>query len=749
MQESRSVGVAFTMTEKHSFLSATLGELTRRKVLSTMGAYAVAVFVLLQLMDAAVEPLRLPQWLPTLVVIVLILGFPVAFLLAWQFELTTEGIRKARPAGLLSKRQSMGLFTSMLLLTGALGYGFYIYYAGELADEITTVAAPAEAVAETEARQFTAPANSIAVLPFADLSEAGDQAYFSDGVAEEILNLLAQVKELRVAARTSSFAFREEQHDIREIGRLLNVSTVLEGSIRTSGNRVRLTAQLINVEDGFHIWSQSFDREMDDLFLIQDEIASDIATALIESFAGLEQPSQGKTDSLAAANAYRTGRLHWWRRTPGELQQALSYFAEALQHDATFAPAYAGLADSWLLMGLYGNISPMDAIEKAQPMLEKALSMDPRSAEAFAALGLARWQLGQYDSAESSLLQAIELNDDYIPAHLWLGGVLSELGRFPEEQRVLERAMTLDPLNELLAVNYSENLRIRGERDKALELLAGQLELRPDNTMLVRSLAGHQYMAGNLVEAWKLSRRAYMLQPDSPADLSTFARAWSVLGEYDESERVIQDGMAAAGLNQKVQYIHWLNLMLTGRLEEAEQLVREMIAAAGEDPPPMLQREFQLQNALLALARQDWAKAESELAASLEGETTPGYHMDRILAMSLAVVTARRLGDTKSAEQRLVNAEREIQRARLNGVDDADIYYSEGALLALRGEPEAAIAKLQQAYERGFREGWMLKIDWRLEGLRDEADFVDLKARIETDLESTVTEIRGLSLAKL
>jgi len=728
------------MSVNHSFLSATLGELSRRKVLSTMGAYAVAVFVLLQLMDAAVEPLRLPDWLPTLVVIVLILGFPVVFLLAWQFELTPEGVKKASPAGLLSRRQTMWIFCFTLITTVGLGYGFYIYYSG-----LFEVEGPAMALE----RKFSAPANSIAVLPFTDLSANGDQAYFSDGVAEEILNLLAQVKDLHVAARTSSFAFRDEQHDIREIGQLLNVRTVLEGSIRTANNRIRLTVQLINVEDGYHIWSQSFDRELGDLFAIQDEIASEIASALLDSFAGLSQPSVGKTDSLAAANAYRTGRLHWWRRTPAELEKALGYFAEALQHDATFAPAYAALADSWLLMGLYGNISPPESIEKAQPMIEKALAMDPRSAEAFAALGLARWQIGQHDSAESSFLQALELNDNYIPAHLWLAGVLGELGRFPAEQRVLEHAMTLDPLNELLVINYAENLRVRGEADKALELLTEQAKLRPDSTVLLRSLAQQQFFGGNLVEAWRLSRRAQILEPANPADLAAFAKTWMALGEYEEAEKLLEQGMAEAGNNQKLLSTYWLNLLVSGRLEEADRLLREMIASSGPQPPETLRRSLQLQMGLLAMARQDWQSAEAQLAASLEGDAVLGYNRDWIFALSLGSFTASKLGQAELAESRLQTAERELQRARINGVNDAEIYYSEAALLALRGQNEAAVASLQQAYERGFRENWMLELDPRLEALRDEGDFIALKTRIEQDLERDLAEIRATSLAAL
>jgi TolB-like protein len=334
-----------TEQHKQSFLSAVLGELNRRKVLRTMGGYAVGVFVLLQLMDAAVEPLRLPDWLPTFVVVFLILGFPVVFILAWQFDITGDGVRRTAGDGLLTRGQSAVLFSFMMLATAGLGYTFYEYYS----DVFDEVASPIAQTAESQApRTFTAPENSIAVLPFADLTAESDQGHFADGISEEILNLLAQVDGLHVAARTSSFAFHEPDNDIREIGRgrMLNVRTVLEGSVRTSGNRVRLTAQLINVEDGFHIWSQSYDREMADIFAIQDEVASEIAKALVDSFTGLEASPASRADNLAAAEAYRTGRLMWWRRTPEDLQRAAERFAEALQHDPTFAPAYAALADT-------------------------------------------------------------------------------------------------------------------------------------------------------------------------------------------------------------------------------------------------------------------------------------------------------------------------------------------------------------------------------------------------------------------
>ncbi len=728
------------MSQGHTFFSATLAELTRRKVPRTVGAYAVAVFVLLQLMDAAVEPLRLPDWLPTLMVIVLILGFPLVFLLAWQFEITQTGVKRTDAAGLLSRSQTAVLFSAMMLATVGLGYVFYAYYSSVF-ESTPGAAEVAQQLPTEEPRQFTAPQNSIAVLPFADLSAEGNQAYFSDGVAEEILNILAQVNGLHVAARTSSFAFRDPQHDIREIGRLLNVRTVLEGSIRSSGNRIRLTAQLINVEDGFHIWSQSYDREMDDLFAIQDEVASQIAKALVESFAGLEQNRSGTTDSLAAANAYRTGRLHWWRRTPGELERALGLFAEALKHDAGFAPAYAAMADSWLLLSQYGNISTQKATERAQPMIDQALALDPSSAEAFAALGLARWQIGQRDAAESALRRAVELNEDYIPAQLWLAGVLGEQGRLPEEHRVLEQALILDPLNELLAVNLANNLRTRGINDEARQVLSGQLELRPGSTTLLRALAGLELATGNLAEGLRLAQRSLALEPDNPMDITLLADAWLMLDRMDTAEQLLQAGLQQSAENSGLLGEYWFSLFRQGRYEEARRLTLEMLAEDEQNLPLDLRRGLYLRLGILAIMKQDNHAALDALRKAAEDSEALAWKEDVMLAITFAAEAARRLGQKDTARQFLQTAARNVQRARLNGVNDAGIAYTEAALFAMDGEVSPALQKLQQAYELGFRQRWLMELDWRMDSLRDTDEFTSLQSRIAEDIRQAAADV--------
>jgi TolB-like protein/Flp pilus assembly protein TadD len=728
------------MTERLSFIHGTVTELSRRKVPRTVGAYAVGVFAALQLMDAAVEPLRLPDWLPTLVVMVLILGFPLVFLLAWKFDISRNGIRKAIPTGLLTRMQSTMLFSFSLLAMFGLGYIFYEYYSGVF---------DSTEPSSQQGRQFAAPANSIAVLPFTDLSAAGDQAYFSDGVAEEILNVLAQVDGLHVAARTSSFAFRDQNEDIREIGRLLNVQTVLEGSIRSDGKRVRLTAQLINVQDGYHIWSQSYDRELDDLFAIQEEIASSIAQSLVKSFAGLNQKTSGQTDILAAANAYRTGRLHWWRRTPAELQTALGFFAEALEHDAAFAPAYAAMADSWMLLSLYGNITPVKATQKAQPMIDKGLELDPESAETFAALGLARWRIGQYDAAESALRRAVELNEDYIPAQLWLAGVLGDQGRYPEENSILEQAMELDPLNELLAVNYAENQRIRGNLQESRRRLKNLVNLRPDSTVLLRALAEQELEQGHLLEGYKLAQRSYSLEPDDPADVALLAETWLKLGQTGKAEELLTAALEKSGQNFNLLNVYWLNLLLSDRLEEGERLAHELVEGAGDEPTQPMMDTFNMQLGLLALARQDYAAARKFLENAYNPEEEGAFNVDEILAITLASLASAKLGDAATAASRLAEAERKITRARLNGVDDSEIHYSEAVVLAMRDNMPEALNKLQQAYDHGFRDLWLLKLDWRLDGLRHEAQFVELKSRIGKDIEQAMADIRALNLAAL
>ena len=384
-------------------------------------------------------------------------------------------------------------------------------------------------------------------------------------------------------------------------------------------------------------------------------------------------------------------------------------------------------------------------------MIEKALALDPESAEAFAALGVTRWQIGQLDAAESSLRRATELNEDYIPALLWLAGVLGEQGRYPEEHQLLEQALALDPLNELLVINYANNQRLRGDFTSGREHLRKLIELRPDSTILLRSLAEEELLQGELVEGWKLAQRSWQLEPENPADIATMAMTLVQLGQTKQAEELLVAGLEKSGQNFNLLKARWLNLLVSGRYEEAERLVRETMMEAGKNLPDSLNQVFNMQLGMIALARLDYPAARQffEVAIGKNADADAVFGTDQILTLTLSAIVSRQLGDEKTADERLLAAERKIKRARLNGVDDAEIYYTEGALLAMRDEVPAALEKLQQAYDRGFRDLWLLQLDWRLNSLREEQTFVALESRLGQDIDQANAEIRALSLASL
>ncbi|MEM1411082.1 MAG: hypothetical protein AAGH19_01905 [Pseudomonadota bacterium] len=732
--------------ERHSFFAAVMGELSRRKVLKTIGGYAVGVFVVLQVMDAVVELMPLPGWVPTAIVAALILGFPIVFLLAWRFDITGHGVEQTSDESLLAPAQTFALFSIMLFATGGLGYGFYQYYM-----TLDTGDTPAATTfIENDARSFTAPENSIAVLPFTDLSENRDQGHLSDGMAEEILNLLAQVDGLHVAARTSSFAFREPEEDIRQIGRALNVSTVLEGSLRTSGNRIRLTAQLINVEDGYHIWSQNFDRELTDVFALQDEVASMIAAALVESFDGLvEEAPTTRPQNIEAYGAYKEGRELWWRRTPADLELAIQRFGEALDHDPLYAPAYAALADSFVLLALYGDLNPMRAVDRAMPMIEKALALDPESAEALAALGLARMEIGQQDSAESALRKAIKLDDVYVPARLWLSNLLGATGRLEEQTVILQEAMVIDPLNELLAINYADNLSSQGEVEAARELINDLLLIKRDSLQLLRSASLLDLHAGELVRGWQLARQAYDLSPETPSAVYGLSKAWLELGDLERSEALLLEGLALAEENNELNNQYFQLLLLDGRLEEAESRVRDAFGDDLDALPDNFRRYYHHQMGLIHLVGENLPMALVEFEQAIRLSPSKVFDGDQLFALTTAAFLHGAIGDASLAEQRLTEAVAALQRARDVGIDTPDVYYTQSIIDILRNDFETAVASLQAAYDRGWRQLWLIDLDGRLDPLRSLPAFIELKSNIEGELQAARTEIEGRMLSQL
>ncbi|EAQ98184.1 tetratricopeptide repeat protein [Congregibacter litoralis] len=435
-----------------------LGELKRRNVFRVAGVYVVVSWVIVQVAATLEEAISLPAWFDAVAVSFLAIAFPIVVVFAWAFELTPEGIQRTSAVSTedsiteqTASKLDMVLILALLVFAGAMVLPRFL-------PQETVPAAETVASASTSDEAMVAAATppvqdaSIAVLPFADLSPDGDQEYFADGISEELLNVLAQVDGMKVAGRTSSFAFKGRNEDLREIGQVLNVAHILEGSVRSQGDKVRVTAQLIQVSDGFHLWSQTYDRDLSDIFAVQDDIAQQILVAMTDELMSDKAPSiapAARTD-ISAFNLFLEARDLISTRDEAAMQRALELLNQAIEIDPTYAPAYASRAKAYTLLsdrpGSYGSIPAKEALAHARANVDKALALDSKLADAYAVQGLINADTGRPDFAVSSLRRAIELNPNSLDARNWLGLALSFNGRLRDVADQLKTLVDIDPL---------------------------------------------------------------------------------------------------------------------------------------------------------------------------------------------------------------------------------------------------------------------------------------------------------------
>ena len=359
--------------------------------------------------------------------------------------------------------------------------------------------------------------SSIAVLPFADLSPEKDQEYFCDGMTEEIIDALSRISGIRVVARTSSFAFKGKQQDIREIGKKLNVAAVLEGSVRKDGNRLRVTAQLNSVADGYHLWSETYERELKDVFTVQDEISRAIVDTLQLKLSGRGIQPNSSPENVETYELYLQGRYHWSRwRTEGA-EQAIHYFEAAIQKDPKYAPAYAGIGYSYCWLGFFGALPPNEAMPKARQAAEKALSLDDSLAAAHTALAYVK-ALYEFDwpVAEREFKRAIELNAGDADAHFGYGiAYLAPQGRLDEEVREMQIARDLDPLSPVQANYLGLAYQFAGRRAEAIAQYKKALDLDPNFVEARLHLANAYLEPGRFKDFYAELDRAQAIWADS------------------------------------------------------------------------------------------------------------------------------------------------------------------------------------------------------------------------------------------
>ncbi|MBI3694565.1 MAG: protein kinase [Acidobacteria bacterium] len=402
-------------------------------------------------------------------------------------------------------------------------------------------------------RTRSAPATSppaIAVLPFADMSSERDQEYFCEGMAEEVINALAQIEGIRVVSRSSAFQFKGRTYDVREVGEKLHVGAVLEGSVRRAGNRLRITAQLVSVSDGFHVWSQRFDREMKDVFDIQDEISLAIVNGLKVKLVGEQPLIRRYTENLEAYHLYLQGRYHWNQRAPGAVRKAVECFRQAVALDPNYAPAYAGLADGFIVPAYYGSAPPKEMMPQGKAAALKALEIDDTVAEAHASLGTitALYEM-QFGAAERHYRRCLELNPSYATGAMWyaLFG-LAPVGRLQDALREAKRARDLDPLNP--AANTAVGMIHYFDRQYAAAIAEYHktLDLDPNFPIAYYYLGKALFHKGGREEVVRALQKSRELLANSPGVIGTLAAYYAVWGEPAEARKLLAEieGMIGA-----------------------------------------------------------------------------------------------------------------------------------------------------------------------------------------------------------
>ena len=649
-------------------------ELKRRNVFRVGIAYAAAAWVLLQLTDVVAPILALPDWVPRLVLSLIALGFVPALILAWAFELTADGIRREKDVDRTGQvPQSSGRNLNLVIIA-VLALGIVLLLVDKFSrPEVRSAAEPGSA--------------SIAVLPFANLSADTEQAYFSDGITEEILNALASVREIRVAGRTSSFAFRDRNDDPRQIGATLGVNHLLEGSVRRSGKTVRVSATLIQVADGFQVWSQTYERKLTDIFEIQDEIARSILRELKTTLLpGTRAASVRDRTSPEAYERFLRARQRMYERSQPSLEEARRLLDEVIDLDPEYAPAYAqrGIVTILLSDNNYGTLPAAEAQRRSKRYIDLALELDAESPEALAGLGLYyTGEPGRTQDAIAVLKRALSINPNQLAASLWLSSALGDTGDTRGGLEVLEALMARDPLFRPAFSNAVFVFEQYGMSDKAAALIERVRQFDPNDPVLIQAEAVHLYFAGDMVEGLLKAERAVALAPNSTIALAFYAGGLRQTHQLAKLAQLPRISMAADALDA------------LGRRDEALELAYSFAANGDLFPLFNLLNRAARHADVIAYIDERWPGLDA-----FEHEHDPGPVGYPVM---LAIAHAYKMvGDERNAADATERYVRGIERVRDQGVDNRFIEFETAAYHALIGDHDAAMATLDSFADQGM-----------------------------------------------
>jgi TolB-like protein/Flp pilus assembly protein TadD len=541
-------------------------ELKRRNVYKVAVAYMVAGWALSQGIAQVFPVFDVPNWVIRLIVMLIIIGLPISLVLAWMFELTPQGIKRTEDVDLTAAARQPKKYVWIYVVVIGAAISIGLFFLGRYS------------ASTRQSEPSDLPTKSIAVLPFESLSEDKSNAYFAEGVQEEILTRLAKVADLKVISRTSTQRFKSAPSDLREIAKQLGVMNVLEGSVQKSNDQVRVNVQLINAMTDAHLWADTYDRKLIDIFSVESEIAKSIADALQAKLSRAAEHvlASRPTENPEAHELYLKGRYFWNRRTGSNLQKAVGYFEQAIAKDPKYALAYSGLADCHVLLPVYPELGmyPRDEMPKALAAARRAVEIDETLAEAHTSLARALASDLQLPAAMSEFKRAIELNPSYATAHQWLGECLQSQGRVEEGLAELQRARELDPLSLVNNALVGFALDTVGKSDEAIAQLRKAIEIDPNFGNAHGLLGNVLEHRGRLEEAVVEYEKNISLGVD-PIDLAQLARAYFLVGRKGEAQQ-LWDKLKSLSERQYVPAYSMAVVQLTfGNKDEAIRLLEK------------------------------------------------------------------------------------------------------------------------------------------------------------------------------
>ena len=668
-------------------LGRVFDELKRRNVFRVAVAYVIASWLILQVADIVLQGIEAPAWVMKVFMLVLALGLPFVLMFSWAYELTPDGIKKEKDVdrsrsitpetGRKLNLITIGMLVSVVVLVGI----DRIYMHG--ANAPVPVASPP-----------TAPTDrSIAVLAFEDLSPEGDQEYFADGLSEELLNVLAKVEDLKVAGRTSSFAFKGTNTDLREIGELLNVAHILEGSVRKAGNRIRVTAQLIKADDGFHLFSETYDRDLDDIFAVQDEIAQKISGALLTEIVGTEIEATAQTDT-EAYELYLQARQRIHTRDIFNLREANTMLDRVLEIDQRFAPAHAQKALVMHLMsdalGAYGDIPMAESMPLSRQAVERALTLDDELPEAHAVNGLLLDNVDRVEEAIAALERARELNPTLSDAANWLSTAYATVDRRDDARKVLEEVVERDPTYGPAFNNLIASYTRTSQFDNAEALISRVERIVGDNDDVQMANGMIAVMKGDVGEGARRFKKVLALNPSSSVAKMWYGFALLGLADYET--------LAEAGLAEHRILAYSAQDYVERALEDLQRFDMSITFAprAIDEIGAALVTRGEV-DAYLEFVKDNYGSAASLLVAQPASQAWGTAYLP-VLAW-----TYRQNGETEAARLFIDEASRIIAEFPPDVARNWVYSNAVARQAALTGDDELALAKLRQSVEDGLR----------------------------------------------